>query len=200
MDEDRRRGHQSQRNQGGGSPLPPAGDCGRCRDRGEDEPFQKAVLETVATGDPEDREAKDVRPKERKQPPVSAAPLLIRECSPLRQREAKTTYSLPEAAALDGGAPVLAHQSPIGMPLSAFTAAVRGSQRGTACTFTGESPPPQAAQTEVVQRERGPADLFGDDATAAAMIDRLVHHAEIVALKGDSYRLKTAIWSSPAGD
>jgi hypothetical protein len=25
---------------------------------------------------------------------------------------------------------------------------------------------------------------------AAAMIDRLVHHAEVIALKGDSYRLK----------
>jgi DNA replication protein DnaC len=25
---------------------------------------------------------------------------------------------------------------------------------------------------------------------AAAMIDRLVHHAEVVSLKGDSYRLK----------
>jgi len=25
---------------------------------------------------------------------------------------------------------------------------------------------------------------------AAAMIDRLVHHAEILSLKGDSYRLK----------
>jgi DNA replication protein DnaC len=33
-------------------------------------------------------------------------------------------------------------------------------------------------------------EIFGDDVTAAAMIDRLVHHAEIVALKGDSYRLK----------
>src|SRR6201991_4578954 len=33
-------------------------------------------------------------------------------------------------------------------------------------------------------------DIFGDDITAAAMIDRLVHHAEILALKGDSYRLK----------
>jgi DNA replication protein DnaC len=30
----------------------------------------------------------------------------------------------------------------------------------------------------------------GDDVVAAAMIDRLVHHAEVVALKGDSYRLK----------
>jgi DNA replication protein DnaC len=33
-------------------------------------------------------------------------------------------------------------------------------------------------------------EVFGDDVVAAAMIDRLVHHAEIVALKGDSYRLK----------
>ena len=32
--------------------------------------------------------------------------------------------------------------------------------------------------------------IFGDDVTAAAMIDRLVHHAEILSLKGDSYRLK----------
>jgi DNA replication protein DnaC len=32
--------------------------------------------------------------------------------------------------------------------------------------------------------------VFGDDATVAAMIDRLVHHAELISLKGDSYRLK----------
>lgn len=32
--------------------------------------------------------------------------------------------------------------------------------------------------------------VFGDDALAAAMIDRLVHHAEVISLKGDSYRLK----------
>jgi DNA replication protein DnaC len=30
----------------------------------------------------------------------------------------------------------------------------------------------------------------GDDIVAGAAIDRLVHHAEIIALKGDSYRLK----------
>lgn len=45
---------------------------------------------------------------------------------------------------------------------------------------------------------------------AAAMIDRLVHHAEVVSLKGDSYRLKdkdigrvpnddAAIWSGRGG-
>jgi DNA replication protein DnaC len=33
-------------------------------------------------------------------------------------------------------------------------------------------------------------EVFGDDTVAAAMIDRLVHHAEVINLKGDSYRLK----------
>jgi DNA replication protein DnaC len=36
----------------------------------------------------------------------------------------------------------------------------------------------------------GWVEVFGDDVVAAAMIDRLVHHAEVIALKGDSYRLK----------
>src|ERR671910_1234715 len=33
-------------------------------------------------------------------------------------------------------------------------------------------------------------EVFGDPVVAAAMIDRLVHHAEVVSLKGDSYRLR----------
>jgi DNA replication protein DnaC len=33
-------------------------------------------------------------------------------------------------------------------------------------------------------------EVFGDDVVAATMIDRLVHHAEVISLKGDSYRLK----------
>jgi DNA replication protein DnaC len=33
-------------------------------------------------------------------------------------------------------------------------------------------------------------EIFGDDAVAIAMVDRLVHHAELPSLKGDSYRLK----------
>jgi hypothetical protein len=33
-------------------------------------------------------------------------------------------------------------------------------------------------------------EVFGDDVVAAAMIDRLVHHAEVIALKGDGCRLK----------
>ena len=42
-------------------------------------------------------------------------------------------------------------------------------------------------------------EIFGDDVTAAAMIDRLVHHAEIVALKGDSYRMKDRDLAGPGG-
>ena len=50
-----------------------------------------------------------------------------------------------------------------------------------------------AGQTE--GQEQVPAtdrwgEVFGDDVVAAAMIDRLVHHAEVIALKGDSYRLR----------
>jgi DNA replication protein DnaC len=33
-------------------------------------------------------------------------------------------------------------------------------------------------------------EIFGDEVVAVAMIDRFVHHAEILNLKGDSYRLK----------
>jgi hypothetical protein len=36
----------------------------------------------------------------------------------------------------------------------------------------------------------GRVGIFGDEVVAAAMIDRLVHHAEILSLKGDSYRLR----------
>jgi DNA replication protein DnaC len=43
-------------------------------------------------------------------------------------------------------------------------------------------------------------EIFGDDVTAAAMIDRLVHHAEILALKGDSYRLKDRDLARPTPD
>ena len=32
-------------------------------------------------------------------------------------------------------------------------------------------------------------EIFGDN-VVAAMIDRLVHHTEILSLKGDSYRLR----------
>ena len=46
-------------------------------------------------------------------------------------------------------------------------------------------------------------EIFGDEIVAVAMIDRLVHHAEIVSLRGDSYRLKDKQLGprpSPTGD
>jgi DNA replication protein DnaC len=43
-------------------------------------------------------------------------------------------------------------------------------------------------------------ETFGDDTVAAAMIDRLVHHADVVALKGDSYRLKDRDLGRPPTD
>lgn len=33
-------------------------------------------------------------------------------------------------------------------------------------------------------------EVFGDDTVAAAMIDRLVHHAEVISLRGDSFRMR----------
>jgi DNA replication protein DnaC len=43
-------------------------------------------------------------------------------------------------------------------------------------------------------------EIFGDEITTAAMIDRLVHHAEVLALKGDSYRLKVRDLNRPSAD
>jgi DNA replication protein DnaC len=44
-------------------------------------------------------------------------------------------------------------------------------------------------------------EIFGDEVVAAAMIDRLVHHADILALKGDSYRLRDKdLGSTPPHD
>ncbi|WP_433018993.1 ATP-binding protein [Kribbella sp. CA-294648] len=41
--------------------------------------------------------------------------------------------------------------------------------------------------------------VFGDQAVAAAMIDRIVHHADVLTLKGASYRLREAAsTASPA--
>jgi DNA replication protein DnaC len=34
------------------------------------------------------------------------------------------------------------------------------------------------------------AEIFGDAVAVAAMVERLVHHAEVIVLQGDSYRPK----------
>ena len=46
----------------------------------------------------------------------------------------------------------------------------------------------------------GWGEIFGDEVVATAMIDRLVHHAEILSLKGDSYRLKDRDLARPSRD
>jgi len=40
------------------------------------------------------------------------------------------------------------------------------------------------------RKARQQTEIFGNDMAATAMIDRLIHHAEILSLKGDSYRLR----------
>jgi DNA replication protein DnaC len=41
-------------------------------------------------------------------------------------------------------------------------------------------------------------EIFGDDMAATAMIDRLIHHSEILSLKGDSYRLRGKELDAPS--
>jgi DNA replication protein DnaC len=36
-------------------------------------------------------------------------------------------------------------------------------------------------------------EMMSDDAVATATLDRLLHHAHVVSLKGDSYRMKDRI-------
>ena len=40
-------------------------------------------------------------------------------------------------------------------------------------------------------------EVFGDQTVAAAMIDRIVHHADVLSLKSTSYRMKS---HQPAAD
>jgi DNA replication protein DnaC len=41
-------------------------------------------------------------------------------------------------------------------------------------------------------------DVFGDHAVASAMIDRIVHHADVLTLKGHSYRMKDTKHTLPS--
>lgn len=48
---------------------------------------------------------------------------------------------------------------------------------------------------QTAAQEHGPVadewgETFSDDIVTAAMIDRLVHHAEVLALSGESYRTR----------
>ena len=41
-------------------------------------------------------------------------------------------------------------------------------------------------------------EVFGDHAVASAMIDRIVHHPEVLTLKGITYRLKDTMLTLPS--
>ena len=86
---------------------------------------------------------------------------------------------------------------------SSGSAAIRCSSSTRSATSPSNPKPPTSSSSSSASRyERASlivtsnkpfgrwGEVFGDDVVAAAMIDRLVHHAEVVALKGDSYRLK----------
>jgi hypothetical protein len=45
------------------------------------------------------------------------------------------------------------------------------------------------AMTGLVRRADW-SEIFGDEAMAAALIDRLVHHCHIVTIRGNSYRMR----------
>jgi DNA replication protein DnaC len=44
------------------------------------------------------------------------------------------------------------------------------------------------------------AQVFGDDALTTAILDRLLHHAEIITINGPSYRLKDRTLTTDKGD
>lgn len=43
------------------------------------------------------------------------------------------------------------------------------------------------------------AQVFGDDALASAILDRLLHHAEVISINGPSYRLKDRMLAKEGG-
>ncbi|GAB3328752.1 hypothetical protein GCM10027452_00780 [Micromonospora halotolerans] len=59
---------------------------------------------------------------------------------------------------------------------------------------TAPLPVPRLAAASLIVTSNKPfgrwGEVFGEDVVAAAMIDRLVHYAEVISMKGDSYRLK----------
>jgi len=83
----------------------------------------------------------------------------------------------------DLGQPVFGH------PTSGLGRQTRALARGASGALTRPTPhSPRRSGREVQQAVGRWGEVFGDAVAAAAMIDRLVHHAEVVSLKGDSYR------------
>jgi len=45
-------------------------------------------------------------------------------------------------------------------------------------------------QTERAYSSSFPTHLFGDPVVATAILDRLLHHSQVITIRGDSYRLR----------
>jgi IstB-like ATP binding protein len=50
----------------------------------------------------------------------------------------------------------------------------------------------QSALGIPTHQQQGHSALIGDAACIVSLVDRLVHNAEVIAIDGDSYRLKEA--------
>ena len=91
-------------------------------------------------------------------------------------------------------APSRARSDSPGIHYSSSTRSATSPSRPKRRTCSSSSSPhatntPASSSPPTSSSDAG-AEVFGDDVVAAAMIDRLVHHADVVALKGDSYRLR----------
>jgi IstB-like ATP binding protein len=75
---------------------------------------------------------------------------------------------------------------------STRSATSRSSRKPRTCSSSSSPAATRgpASSSPATSRSVRWGEVFGDDTVAAAMIDRLVHHADVIALKGDSYRLK----------
>jgi DNA replication protein DnaC len=50
-----------------------------------------------------------------------------------------------------------------------------------------------AVLRSALQRVRRQGQVFGDEVLATAILDRLLHHCDVVAINGPSYRLKNRL-------
>ncbi|MGW1616439.1 ATP-binding protein, partial [Streptomyces sp. NPDC002285] len=60
----------------------------------------------------------------------------------------------------------------------------------------------QTADSGMKQREKTTSEwgqVFGDDVLATAILDRLLHHCEVISINGPSYRLKNRLTAIEGG-
>jgi hypothetical protein len=99
--------------------------------------------------------------------------------SPKRTAKASSRKNLPGYAATDCSSSTKSATSPLGQDAAnLFFQLVSSRYEHASLILTSNLP------------FSGWAGVFGDQAVAAAMIDRIVHHPDVLTLKGASYRLR----------